>query len=586
MSSSRDFGFTTLRSIQAYQSNGARVPPNYILTTGENGAATFSNNITISAINNSTINTNSLNTSTINSSSIITNFLTVNSTFVSGNVISNTVSTNALNTNTLSTNTVITNYLSTFKNFALIDNNLSTLIVTWNNSTMFIDGHPISTDATISTVSTVFWNDGPSGSGSIYNKNQGNGNNRLVYIGDNGITGISPKFTLDVNGSVGASTFISTPQLIMSQGEIIGVSTINGQVYDPTQDTHWTGYTAGSNVNVFNANNGAIGIGTNSNIATGVNFQVNGNSLFNGQISTSNLRTPYLSSVDNSLVLGGEVYISSALGDGTAQLHLFNDKAKIATNSPYNGMYLKSGDYPIILCNDIAKYAEFGPNGSYIYTNLNVSSGATTISGPSFVFTPTVPTNIGVFKVELEGANLNVYRSTVNNASTTFLENNGGGQLVLATTNPIIFINSKDGNGDDNVGINTNTPQETLDVNGTIVITSSNTLNMRITSQFGDGYIESGNNLFFSNIGNVSTAMVIKPSQKRVGINTNTPQATLQVGDLSTLQFYGNTGPFQSTILIGPDVLMAASLREVLLQEAVQKLIHLLNQYHMAVMVF
>jgi hypothetical protein len=55
MSSSRDFGFTTLRSVQAYQPNGARVPPNNILTTAENGAAIFTDNLYISSINASTI---------------------------------------------------------------------------------------------------------------------------------------------------------------------------------------------------------------------------------------------------------------------------------------------------------------------------------------------------------------------------------------------------------------------------------------------------------------------------------------------------------------------------------------------------
>ena len=36
---SRDFGFTTLRNLTAYQTNGAIVPINYILTTSSNGSA-------------------------------------------------------------------------------------------------------------------------------------------------------------------------------------------------------------------------------------------------------------------------------------------------------------------------------------------------------------------------------------------------------------------------------------------------------------------------------------------------------------------------------------------------------------------
>jgi len=53
---SRDFGFTTLRSAVAYRRNNTLVPPNNVYITSTNGAAIFSDTLTISTINVSTIN--------------------------------------------------------------------------------------------------------------------------------------------------------------------------------------------------------------------------------------------------------------------------------------------------------------------------------------------------------------------------------------------------------------------------------------------------------------------------------------------------------------------------------------------------
>ncbi len=53
---SRDFGFTTLRSAVAYRRNNTLVPPNNVYVTSTNGAAVFSDTLTISTINVSTIN--------------------------------------------------------------------------------------------------------------------------------------------------------------------------------------------------------------------------------------------------------------------------------------------------------------------------------------------------------------------------------------------------------------------------------------------------------------------------------------------------------------------------------------------------
>lgn len=90
-----------------------------------------------------------------------------------------------------------------------------------------------------------------------------------------------------------------------------------------------------------------------------------------------------------------------------------------------------------------------------------------------------------------------------------------------------------------NVGIGTGTPASALDVNGTVFIgnTGSNTGVMRLTTQSGDTFIQSGTSntsgsaskLFFTSINNTSTTMTLDMSTLRVGIGTTTPETHLHV---------------------------------------------------------
>ena len=99
---SRDFGFTTLRSAVAYRRNNTLVPPNNVYVTSTNGAATFSDTLTISTINVSTATISTLTVSTINGGG-------------GGGVILITAGTNISTTGTASNPTINVNINSTLE---------------------------------------------------------------------------------------------------------------------------------------------------------------------------------------------------------------------------------------------------------------------------------------------------------------------------------------------------------------------------------------------------------------------------------------------------------------------------------------
>jgi hypothetical protein len=251
------------------------IPSNNILITSTNGLLAPSDDITISSINSNIINVDTINANTINVnilsttshyvSTVNTNILIV-STYLQAptanisSISSSTISTYTIYvsedqyiTGNLIVNSTIASYDTVSRNMYLVDNNGLPLHLTNIGPTLYVDGHEVVTEANISTISTIFWEE-LSLSGSIYNKNIGvPPNNFLVGVGSQ----LNPlSATLDVFGSIRASTFLSTPQIFMpnSQGQIIGLSTINGSKYNVL----WS--TIGNDI--YNINTGNVGIGT------------------------------------------------------------------------------------------------------------------------------------------------------------------------------------------------------------------------------------------------------------------------------------------------------------------------------------
>jgi hypothetical protein len=285
--SSRDFGFLTLRNVTAYQPNNLYVPPNNIFVTTTNGVARFSDNITISSINVSTLNHTTVTGSTIsvlsilassistgyltasvagisslsvssltatnenvlniNASSISTGYLTasvagISSLSVSSLSVNSITGTNAsfssLNASTanitsLNTSSIMTSTISSVNMF------LSSLELTAgifdSSASLFVNGFPVITEATVSSVSTVFWNDSNGTNGAIYNNNIGasGGNYYLVGIGTGQSGVLNAVLDVNANGSSGNAFNVSTNSYFftISSNGVIGT---NGTISSAT----------------------------------------------------------------------------------------------------------------------------------------------------------------------------------------------------------------------------------------------------------------------------------------------------------------------------------------------------------------
>jgi hypothetical protein len=120
----------------------------------------------------------------------------------------------------------------------------------------------------------------------------------------------------------------------------------------------------------------------------------------------------------------------------------------IATNIFASTAYISTLSTCDIFCPDVLTISSFRQ------TYLNAEQ---------FEYRSSDPSTIGAFKVELYGSNLLAWRSTSANVDATIVQNNGGGQLVLATDEPVMYINGA-ANGNNHVGIGTSTPQAHLHI--------------------------------------------------------------------------------------------------------------------------
>jgi hypothetical protein len=107
--SSSDFTFISLRNITAYQPTGSWVPQNYVLNMSTNGAAAWTNSITLETITGSTITGNSI------FGSIVTGNTIAGDTITGYNIAANNIVGD--NITVLSTLTVTSSFFTTPTNY-------------------------------------------------------------------------------------------------------------------------------------------------------------------------------------------------------------------------------------------------------------------------------------------------------------------------------------------------------------------------------------------------------------------------------------------------------------------------------------
>ena len=209
---SRDFGFTTLRSAVAYRRNNTLVPPNNVYVTSTNGAATFSDTLTISTINVSTATISTLTVSTINGGG-------------GGGVILITAGTNISTTGTASNPTINVNI----------------------NSTLEMNGENIHSSGALGIASDAILNL----DGTFVNMVASIGD---IYIQTNST---ASKVTVDCQGGDGTFT-VFAPNV-----KLFGLSTLQTTLTIST-------------INVSTINGGGVGGGGVSSIIAGTNISITG----------------------------------------------------------------------------------------------------------------------------------------------------------------------------------------------------------------------------------------------------------------------------------------------------------------------
>jgi hypothetical protein len=595
--SSRDFGFLTLRNIQAYQPNGNPVPPNQILVTSGAGSGGFTNNLIISSIcvstvevstiyikseiastiNASTINASYISTTSLVASTINTNFLTVNSTTnlstlnISGGISCSTIQnlstlqfTNGFNVNTINSYLnfngsvniastlnvstldadIISSFLINVQSTITLYDGPSTVELNAVGSTLYVNGHPILSGGSISSVSSLFWQPGPNG--TIFNENVGTagGNYNLVGIGTNGS---ALQATLDIRGTTQITSSLRVSSIINAQN----INTTSLAIPSPTNQpfinyvqnidsgtfpypvlrfdslkaggtqnktltlsmtdgvaiwsSQWENYlmqdmqficqdfyissiadTIIESLSTINMTTPVVTVSNNMIVSSVSTNQLN---MTSGVINSGNTILT-LNTTNYTDIYTGGLRLYDPGDDGGATITLFNGKASIITNQTYDGMYLEaSGDQPIRLCstNNAKTYASFGPTTNTLYYNTLVSSAA---------FQVTYDQELQPFKG--------------NNGNYLFTKPNSDGYINIGawstgTGGPIPLCLQVDSGGSPSgtpVGINTPSPAFTLDVNGNIHASgylSTNTINMNSGSINSVGGISVNGPLLVSN---------------------------------------------------------------------------------------
>ncbi len=416
---SRDYGFLTLRNTTAYQPNGLPVPPNRVLITSTNGAGVFSNSINLSTINVSSLNVHQIDADIIDVSTIQVDTLSASS--ISTNLITMT---NGVITGVSTINGAV--YPPPSGSSYWTDNGDD--IYNTNSGNVDIKAGGVSRIAVTSSNIVVDTSD-------LVNLN----NNNYFGIVNNTTNSTTNVFISNANVNSGTKLAFTTP---FSEWDIYTCSPVGG----PDGLIPSTLQIKYNMPDPFTQTNNYVDILT---------LQPNGDLYLTGKISTNtiNMTNGVITGVStiNGAVYpppsgssywapnGNDIYNSNSgnVGIGTS-----NPQAKLDVNGPLNVI----GDLLVSTSNQSRFYAS-----TFYFKAFDA------------------PNVLGAFKFQLDNSNLLFYTSSVSGSDATVVQNSGGGSLVLTTNTSALYVDGTTSR----IGINTSTPQATLDVNGQIRLVSS-----------------------------------------------------------------------------------------------------------------
>jgi hypothetical protein len=319
-----------------------------------------------------------------------------------------------------------------------------------------------------------------------------------------------------LNTKTGLESIIAYANLDMRQKKISNLP-------NPTNDTDAVtlGYLQ-SNYYTQGDSNSTFLKNTGGSISGGVN--INGDVDITGTINLNNNKLTSLGNPTNDTDAVNLSYLKSYVsGDTTGD---FVRTSGDSMSGPLN----------------ITPVASHKPNPALVVNNANIMDTGYTYD--QYL----TQKNLGTVR---DGAAIRIQNTTDNDGSTYighlyvggqgnagYIQSQDNGIPMLSTSWSNFLLNPKGGK----VGIGLSAPVEVLDINGSAMIRGNNSAAIRLTTQSGETFIESGTttshgstaDLYFSSMGATQNNMVIK-ANGLVGINTIEPKEQLDV--YGTAQF-------------------------------------------------
>ena len=376
---------------------------------------------------------------------------------------------------------------------------------------------------------------------------ENNGNSVFVMSSNVGIGNNSPNSTLDVTGTINASTQLSTPQIVMgstylkNSGSNIGVGT---NTPTSTLDVNGT-----LNVSSF-ITTPEVHLGSNVIAYTDSNISINSALVVGGSITSSSVNSTSLVSTPQ-LVLGGCVVV------GSNNVIDLNSALNVQNNLIVSSNLTIQGDTTANAIN-----TQVINNGTVINTTqLNtISLNASQITLGNNNASISADSNNDI----LINSSLNVEGSLNVSSDVSFSNINIGGELsanTLSTSNMIINNVSIFGTGS-NIGFGTSNPEATVDIQGTFNVSDVSTFssnvdiigNLSTTSQINSGILQT-DVLTTSQISMDSSFII--GSNNCIGFGNSNPTSTVDIA--GTLNVSGDA-VFNSSILINSVVVNEITL--------------------------